>query len=280
MKKSITIITLFAVMLTMLTAPSSAIAQEQAMNPAEVVQAIYAAVAEKDIDAAVAFLADDAVLTLVPPPEGLDGTFIGKEEIGAWYEELAAGNGRFELSNISVAGNTASMRLAFYDDFFTGLGIAPAEFDGVVVVQGGLVKSLSWVFTPEFAAKMDAAMAQQANKAVVERYINELFNEGKLAVVDEIISEDFVSHTFPVGNGRESMKESVTGFRTEFPGVTIIIDEIVMSGNRAFVISHNIGPDGAPVDTSEELGGIPDILVFGLKDGQITDRWWFVPPEF
>ena len=122
MKRFMTVITLFVVTLGMLMIPAGVGAQEELMNPAEVVEAIYAAVGEKDIDAAVALLAEDAVLTLVPPPAGSDGTFIGKEEIGDWYKGLADGNGRFEFSNVSVAGNTASMKLAFYDDFFEGSG--------------------------------------------------------------------------------------------------------------------------------------------------------------
>jgi ketosteroid isomerase-like protein len=134
------------------------------MNPAEVVAAVYAAVGEGDIESAVSMLADDAVLVLVPPPEGQDSTFVGKEKIGAWLEELASMNVRFEFSDISVVGNTASMKLAFYGDFFENMGISPAEFDGAAVVQEGLWKSVSWVFTPEFRAKMETAIEDEASK--------------------------------------------------------------------------------------------------------------------
>lgn len=134
------------------------------MNSAEVVAAIYAAVGKGDVELAASMLADDAVLVLIPPPEGQDSTFIGKEKISAWFEELASMNGRFEFSDISVAGNTVSMKLAFYADFFENLGISPAEFDGAAVVQEGLWKSVSWVFTPEFRAKMEAAVDNEANK--------------------------------------------------------------------------------------------------------------------
>ena len=134
------------------------------MNPAEVVAAVYAAVGKGDLKLAVSMLADDAVLVLIPPPEGQGSTFIGKEKIGAWFEELSAMNVHFVFSDISVAGNTASMKLAFYADFFENLGISPAEFDGVIVAQEGLWKSASWVFTPEFRVKMEVAMENKANK--------------------------------------------------------------------------------------------------------------------
>jgi ketosteroid isomerase-like protein len=274
------VITLFVVALGMLMIPFGVSAQEEGMNPADVVEAIYAAVGEKDIDAAVALLADDAVLTLVPPPAGLDGTFIGKAEIGGWYKTLAEGNGRFEITNVSVAGNTASMKLAFYDDLFEELGVAPAEFDGVAVVQDGLVKSLNWVFTPQFAAKMGAAMAQQAVKAAAARYMEELWNQGDLAVADEILADDFVSHNFPAGD-REALKGAVTGFRAENPNAYFAYDDPLVTEDRVFIINTMmVRPEGAAADVEGEPAGGPMVLVLGVKDGKFTDRWLFVsPPE-
>lgn len=279
MKRFMTVVTLFVVTLGMLMIPAGVGAQEEEMNPAEVVEAIYAAVGEKDIDAAVALLADDAVLTLVPPPAGLDGTFIGKEEIGGWFKALAEGNGRSEISNVSVAGNTASMRLDFYNDLFEGLGVAPAEFDGVAVVQDGLVKSLSWVFTPEFTAKMGAAMAELETKAAAARYMEELWNQGDLAVADELLAEDFVSHNFPAGD-REALKEAVTGFRAENPNAYFTYDDITMADNRVFIVNTMmVRTEGAAADTEGEPAGGPMVLILGVKDGKFTDRWLFVSPE-
>jgi ketosteroid isomerase-like protein len=275
-----TIITLFVVTLGMLMIPAGVGAQEEEMNPAEVVEAIYAAVGEKDIDTAVALLAEDAVLTLVPPPAGLDGTFIGKEEIGGWYKGLADGNGRFEFSNVSVAGNTASLKLAFYDDSFEELGIAPAEFDGVAVVQDGLVKSLSWVFTPEFATKMGAAMAQLETRAAAARYLEELWNQGDLSVADELLAEDFVSHNFPAGD-RAALKGAVAGFRAENPNAYFAYDDITVADDRVFIVNTMmVRPAGAAADAEGEPAGGPMVLILGVKDGKFTDRWLFVsPPE-
>jgi len=280
MKKFITIITLFAVMLAMLAASNSVAAQEEEMNPAEVVAAVYAAVGAGDIESAVSMLADDAVLVLIPPPQGLDGTFIGKKEIGDWYQGLAAGNGRSEFSDISVAGNTASMKLAFYHDSFEGLGIAPAEFDGVAVVQDGLVKSLSWVFTPAFAAKMEATVAQQAIKAAAARWMEELWNQGDLAVADELLADDFVSHNFPAGD-RETIKGAVAGFRKDNPNAYFTYDDITVAGDRVFIVNTMmVRPEGAPADAEGEPDGGPMVVILGVKDGKFTDRWLFMlPPE-
>jgi len=270
---------LFMFVFGLLFAPTPVVAQD--MDPADVVETIYGAIAENDVEAAVALLAEDAVLTLVPPPPGLDGVFIGKEEIGEWYEGLAADNGHSEFSNIAVNGNTATMNLLFFDDFFDSLGVSPAEFDGVVVVQDGLVKSLSWVNTPEFIAKMGAAMALMANETAVTRYFEELWNQGDLTVTEEIVAEDFVSHSYPFpGGDRAAMNESVAGFRAGNPNAYFRLDDVVVTEDKVFVtFTTMVRPEGAAADAEGEPAGEPAMLVLGMRDGQITDRWFYVTPE-
>ena len=274
MQKYLTVTLLLAMVLGLFGASTAAVAQE--MEPAAVVEAVYAAVSANDIEGAVALLADDAVLTLVPPPEGLDGTFVGKAEIGAWFESLAAENGRFEFSDVSVEGNTATMKLTFYSDFFDNAVAGPAEFDGAAVVQDGLWKSVSWVFTPEFVAEMDAAMERQANEALVERILTEIWSEGNLDLVDELVAEDYVSHTWPIGEGRDHFIYDVTSWREDFPGATIVVDRIVWDGNRAIMFNHYAEPGGS-LDKLPRGEEIDDILVYQIEDGQLSDRWYLAP---
>jgi ketosteroid isomerase-like protein len=276
----VTVILLFVVGLVLWTGPLAAQDAAAPMAPGEVVAAVYAALEAGDVPAALEFLAGDAVLTLVPAPEGMDGTFVGKEEIGAWYEGLAAGHGRFEISDVMTAGNRTSMHLAFSDDFFDSLSLSPAEFDGAAVVQDGKVKSLSWVFTPEFAAKMDAAMGKAGTLEVITRYMDDLWNEGDLAVVDEVIAEEFVSHNRPAGEGREFMRGAVTSFREANPGVYFPLHEIVVADEHVFVFTIMMQrPEGADATVEGEPISAPMILVLDVEDGQITDRWLYFAAE-
>ena len=271
MRKGLIVLIMCALILGLYGTPVQAV--DSPTNPAAVIEAVYAAVEAQDLDAAGALLADDAVLVLIPPPPGTNGTFVGKEAVLGWYASLIANNFTIDLGNVEEDGNRVTLtNLTWVDD----LPIAPVEFDGAGIVQNGLVKTISWTMTPASMQQLGAAMESEAAKEVIRRYLGELWSEGNLDVVNDIIAEDFVSHTFPSGKGREFVREMVTGFREEFPGVTLRLDEAVVSGNRVFVTSTTLGPDGTPA-ASPELG-IEDILVFDLKDGQITDRWYFVPP--
>lgn len=283
MNRAIRFVALLLVVGALIATSLSVMAQDQEdPGPADVVAAIYAAIGEKDVDAAVELLAEDAVLTLIPPPGPMDGTFIGKEEIGDWFAGLADDNGQSEFSNVSEMGNTASMNLSFTSGHFNNLGVSPAEFDGVAVVQDGLLKSVTWVMTPEFLAKLEPAEAREANRTAVVRYMEELWNQGNLDVADELLAEDFVSHNFPEGD-REAVKASVVGFREENPTAYFSLDDVVVTEDRAFILQTvMVRPEGAPPDAEGEPTDARFLLMLSLDNGMITDRWlfnWAEPPQ-
>jgi len=271
MQKYLVITVLLAVAVGLSGFSGPAIAQE--MDPAAVVEAVYTAVEAKDLETAGEYLAEDAVLVLIPPPPGTDGTFVGKEAVLSWYENLGMNNFAIEFSNVQVDGDRVTIKnLTWVDD----LPVAPVEFDGTGIVQDGLIKTLSWVMTPESIAELDAAFERGANDALVERILLEIWSEGNLDLADELVAEDYASHTWPVGEGRDDFKADVASWRTDFPGATIVVDRIVWDGNRAIIFSHNAEPGGS-VDKLPPEADIDDILVYQIENGQLSDRWYFAP---
>ena len=278
MKRLITIVLAFSVVLTAMAGSSAVAAQENEMDPAAVVEGVYAAVEAQDLETASEYLAEDAVLVLIPPPPETDGTFVGKDAVLGWYENLIANNIAIEFSDAAVDGDRVTIKnLTWVDD----LPLAPVEFDGSAIVQDGLIKTMSWVITPESMAELGAAFEEQANMAAVERYFEELWNQGNLDGYDEIIAEDFVSHSYPFIDGdREALKENVMGFRAENPNAYFTFDDITMADGRAFVVNTMMmRPDGAAADAEGEPAGSPMVLVLGIEDGKITDRWLYMHAE-
>jgi hypothetical protein len=123
------------------------------MNPLEIVRTMYDAVESGDLVTAGEYLADDAVLVLIPPPPGTDGTFVGKEAVMGWWKNLVQNNIAIELGDAEVSGNRLTMKsLARVDS----LPIAPVEFDVVGIVYDGKLKAIVWTITPESMAELDA----------------------------------------------------------------------------------------------------------------------------
>ncbi len=113
--------------------------------PAEVARAIFAALAARDLDAAVASVADDAVDDFVAI-----GRFEGKAAIRGFFEELLAAFPTFEITVERIVGDdrTAVVQWHAAGDFTGGpfQGVEPTgkhvEIRGVDVMEidGGQVR--------------------------------------------------------------------------------------------------------------------------------------------
>ena len=76
-------------------------------------------------------------------------------------------------------------------------------------------------------------MSEQ-NKMISRRLIEEGFNKGNLAVVDEVCADNYVNHDAPPGlpPAREGIKAFIGMYRTAFPDLRSTIDEQIAEGDR------------------------------------------------
>lgn len=119
----------------------------------------------------------------------------------------------------------------------------------------------------------------EENKAVVRRFIEEVWNNGNLDAIDELISEDHVDHDpgrEGTPGGREGMRAFVQMYRTAFPDTHIEFSEMVAEGDLV------AGPWTATGTHQGELMGMPasgrSIRITGmgmdrLRDGKIVESW-------
>lgn len=81
-------------------------------------------------------------------------------------------------------------------------------------------------------------MSKEQNKADIRRFIEEVFHEGKLDVLDEVIAADYVEHVpLPPGfaPGRDGLKQWVTALRAAFPDFRYRIDDMIAEGDKLAV---------------------------------------------
>ena len=77
-------------------------------------------------------------------------------------------------------------------------------------------------------------MSTEENKASVHRVIEEAFNKGNLAVVDDLMATNYVFHG-PGGQelkGPEGFKQMIPMYRTAFPDIHMTIDDMVAEGDK------------------------------------------------
>jgi steroid delta-isomerase-like uncharacterized protein len=70
-------------------------------------------------------------------------------------------------------------------------------------------------------------------KGIARRFLEEAFNSGNLAVVDELVAPEFVNHDAALpepATGIEATKASIKGYRDAFPDLRLTIEQQVAEG--------------------------------------------------
>jgi len=121
-------------------------------------------------------------------------------------------------------------------------------------------------------------MAAEQGKDLVRRLVEEVWNKGKLAVADELLSNDYVFH-HPAGmdlNGAEDYKKLVAEVRSAFPDINFTLDDFILGGDKIVYRwtlrgTHQSEFRGIPPTNKEvEVWGITIERVVG---GKLVEAW-------
>jgi predicted ester cyclase len=77
-------------------------------------------------------------------------------------------------------------------------------------------------------------MSTEANKAIMRRYVNEVFNQGKLDLIDEVVlpTHRREAPNATEGPGPEGNKQVVLAMRKGIPDLHVRIEEQIAEGDR------------------------------------------------
>jgi steroid delta-isomerase-like uncharacterized protein len=126
------------------------------------------------------------------------------------------------------------------------------------------------------ALPADGTSEQAKNKAVAARVFEEIFNQGKFQVADEIYASDFVNHGLHRNFDLGEDQAAVHAEKKAFPDLKMTVDLMVAEGDLVTVVwtfrgtntaaGYGLPPTGARV----ELRGI---TVWRIVDGKIREEW-------
>src|SRR5438477_7381388 len=113
-------------------------------------------------------------------------------------------------------------------------------------------------------------------EAIYRRLIDEGFNEGNLAVVDELFAPDAREHQRGAEDGPEGAKKTITYLRSVFPDFKITIDEVVVSGDKIWARQRgggtNLGRFAGHPPTGR-VGFTEVIDICRIEGGKIVEHW-------
>lgn len=116
---------------------------------------------------------------------------------------------------------------------------------------------------------------QEQNKAIVRRFYEEVYNQGREDVLDEIISPDYLDYGHnPPGRGIEGAKADFRSGQGIFSNVHFVIGDLIALGDQVVVrwtgnLTHTgefmgVAPTGKTID-------LTGISIYQLADGKLTE---------
>jgi predicted ester cyclase len=125
-------------------------------------------------------------------------------------------------------------------------------------------------------------MSSEQNKVIARRIALEVFSQGRLEVIDEILAPDFQEHSqLPPGvpSGREGVKAIASALRKGFPDLNYRLDRQIAEGD--FVAGY-VTVSGTH---KGEVFGMPatgkraewaESHIVKMVNGKITEHWGVV----
>jgi steroid delta-isomerase-like uncharacterized protein len=114
------------------------------------------------------------------------------------------------------------------------------------------------------------------NIALVRRYVDDVWNKGSLAALDEIVSPNYVQHTRGVPQGRDGLKAFFAGFFASFSNASSTIEDVIADGDRVMWRStlratqtgafRGIPPTGKEIRVSA-------MTIMRVDNGQFAENW-------
>ncbi len=116
----------------------------------------------------------------------------------------------------------------------------------------------------------------EENTATFRRAIEEGWNKGNLAAIDELFAPDFVEHQAGIAPGRDGVKGSIQVLRSAFADLHLHVEDAVADGDRVWLRLHATGTHEGPFMGMPATGRRIDITVIDIArivDGRLVEHW-------
>jgi predicted ester cyclase len=115
----------------------------------------------------------------------------------------------------------------------------------------------------------------EQNKLIVKRFYEEVFNQGREEVLDEIISPDYVDYGHnPPGRGVEGAKEDFRGATAVFSDTHYVIDELIATEDRVIARwtgTYTHSGDFAGIKATGKKVSLTGISIYRLVKGKFVE---------
>lgn len=120
------------------------------------------------------------------------------------------------------------------------------------------------------------AETPEERKAVARRVFEEIFNQGKFEIADEIYAKDFVNHGLTRNIGLAEDQAAARGWRAAAPDLKMTIEKLLADGDLVVVLwsaeGTNTGTGNGLPATGKKVR-VRGITIWRISDGKIREEW-------
>lgn len=138
----------------------------------------------------------------------------------------------------------------------------------------------SWIllFLFALACSQPSNTKKQQNERIAHLYFEEVWNKGKVDLLDSILTPDYINHTpsVPTTPGPDGLKPIVTAIRKAFPDLSFTIQDVIATDDYVTIRTIMRGTQ------KDSLFGIPptnktievnQINIEKIQNGRIAEHW-------
>lgn len=121
-------------------------------------------------------------------------------------------------------------------------------------------------------------MSTEGNKALMHRFLEEVFNKKNLAAIDEFIAPNQVDHTLPpfLPTTPEGTKRAIGMYLKAFPDLHLTVEDMFAEGDKVVTRFTSRGTQkGAFVGmppTGKQVT-VSTIVIARIAEGKIVEQW-------
>lgn len=128
---------------------------------------------------------------------------------------------------------------------------------------------------------MRAVVTETDSRAVVEAFVDEVWNGEDVGALERLTTSDFSLHQLVADEDHD--RESFAGFREEMhdamPDFSLVIDDLVVEGPDAIALLRMGGTPVKPLQAVQPTGESFSVHTFHkyrVEDGRIAEAWLMV----
>ena len=116
------------------------------------------------------------------------------------------------------------------------------------------------------------------NKALARRFIDEVYNQARPEVIDELFADDYVDHTASTeqASGPAGARQIYDVFRAAFPDLRVEVHDLVADGDLVTFRSTMSGTSQGPLMGAAPTGNpveVASMVFLRIRDGRFVERW-------